>query len=156
VLIETKEMEQGSAAKVDDLSLPKTTVNSCIKSALPANMKVTAETQELVMKCTIEFIHLLAAEANDICIKKGKKTLTGDHILDALQQLGFGDYSEEVSKALAQHKTIASARPKSKNKLRDSGLSTEELAAQQQLLFDKAKSVMAAKRGEASGMQNNG
>lgn len=45
-----------SSPKSDDLNLPKTTVNACIKNALPPNMKVTPETQDLVCQNDIKMI----------------------------------------------------------------------------------------------------
>ncbi len=34
---------------------------------------------------TLEFIHLLSAEANEICEKESKKTIAPEHILTALK-----------------------------------------------------------------------
>ena len=34
---------------------------------------------------TLEFIHLLSSEANEICEKESKKTIAPEHIISALQ-----------------------------------------------------------------------
>jgi len=33
----------------------------------------------------IEFIHLIASEANEICEKEAKKTIAAEHVITALQ-----------------------------------------------------------------------
>lgn len=52
----------------------------------------------------IEFIHLLASEANEICERENKKTIAGEHVVSALQALGFEDYVEEVDEVYKEHK----------------------------------------------------
>ena len=52
----------------------------------------------------IEFIHLIASEANDICERENKKTIAGEHVVAALQALGFDDYVEEVDDVYKEHK----------------------------------------------------
>jgi predicted ATP-dependent protease len=52
----------------------------------------------------VEFIHLIASEANEICEKETKKTIAGEHVLAALQALGFEDYVEEVDDVFKEHK----------------------------------------------------
>ena len=56
-----------ASPKSDDLSLPKTTVNACIKNALPPNMKVTPETQDLVCKDGIKIDKSLIFLGNEMC-----------------------------------------------------------------------------------------
>lgn len=51
-----------------------------------------------------EFINLVSSEANDVCNKEDKRTIAPEHVLKALQVLGFGEYIEEVYAAYEQHK----------------------------------------------------
>lgn len=51
-----------------------------------------------------EFIHLIASEANEICEKETKKTIAGEHVVAALQALGFEEYVEEVDDVFKEHK----------------------------------------------------
>jgi predicted ATP-dependent protease len=53
---------------------------------------------------TLEFIHLIASEANEICEKETKKTIAGEHVVAALQELGFEEYVEEVDDVFKEHK----------------------------------------------------
>lgn len=52
----------------------------------------------------IEFIHLIASEANDICDKEAKKTIAGEHIVSALRELGFEEYIEDVEEVYKEHR----------------------------------------------------
>lgn len=51
-----------------------------------------------------EFIHLIASEANEICEKEAKKTIAAEHVITALQTLGFESYLEEVEEVFKEHK----------------------------------------------------
>jgi hypothetical protein len=57
------------------------------------------------MLTTLEFIHLLASEANEICEKETKKTIAAEHVITALKALGFDGYLPEVEVVLQDHKT---------------------------------------------------
>ena len=52
----------------------------------------------------IEFIHLIASEANDICDKETKKTIAGEHVVSALKALGFEEYVEDVEEVYKEHR----------------------------------------------------
>lgn len=64
----------------DDLSIPRAALNKMIKELLP-NIRVANDARELILNCCTEFIHLVSSEANDICVKQNKKTISPDHIL---------------------------------------------------------------------------
>jgi hypothetical protein len=53
----------------------------------------------LTNHCT-EFIHLVAFEASDVCDSGKKKTIGGEHVLEALTKLGFGGYVPDVQRAV--------------------------------------------------------
>jgi down-regulator of transcription 1 len=52
------------------------------------NIRVANESRELILNCCTEFIHLISSEANEICNQKNKKTISAEHILEALDKLG--------------------------------------------------------------------
>jgi len=74
---------------------------------LPEDVTCAKDTRNLVIECcvgktillnihpvsiltpflTVEFIHLLSSEANEICEKESKKTIAPEHIISALQVL---------------------------------------------------------------------
>lgn len=97
------------------------------------------ETRELIGDCCVEFIHLLASEATEICDKETRKTITGDHVISALKTLGFESYIPAVLESLGEHNKAAKDREKKSFRLEDSGLTPEELLKSQEELFARAR-----------------
>jgi down-regulator of transcription 1 len=46
---------------------------------------------------------MIAAEANELCENERKKTIMGEHVLHALEKLGFEDYVPEVYEVLNEY-----------------------------------------------------
>lgn len=96
------------------------------------------------MNCCTEFIHLISSEANEICKQNNKKTINADHVLVALEQLGFPDYMENANAVLNDCKEVAANRRRNNNRLENLGIPEEELLRQQEELFAKARQEQAA------------
>ena len=64
----------------DELSIPRAALNKMIKELLP-NIRVANDSRDLVLNCCTEFIHLVSSEANEICVKQQKKTISPEHVL---------------------------------------------------------------------------
>lgn len=47
---------------------------------------------------------MLSSEANEICAKDSKKTITAEHVLKALENLGLPEYEEDARKTLEELK----------------------------------------------------
>lgn len=122
----------------EDLGLPKAKVTQIIKEMMPNGTRTSPEARELMMDCCVEFIHLISSEANELCDKQQKKTLTGDHVMQALQSLGFGDYNHEVKKEQQLYKENAKAGMYKMGK-QDSEMSIEDMLEEQRKMFAKAK-----------------
>ncbi|KAL5222290.1 hypothetical protein ABZP36_027003 [Zizania latifolia] len=88
----------------EDVSLPKSTMFKIIKEMLPPDVRVARDAQDLLVECCVEFINLLSSESNEVCSREDKKTIAPEHVLRALQDLGFREYIEEVQLAYEQHK----------------------------------------------------
>ncbi|KAJ2777736.1 negative cofactor 2 transcription regulator complex subunit ncb2 [Coemansia javaensis] len=132
--------EGGGPAGEDDLSLPRATVYKLIGEMLPDDIACAKDTRELLLDCCNEFIHLIAAESNEICEKEAKKTIAAEHVLAALQQLGFEKYVTEVQEAYEEHrKQQTKDRGRKSTKLSQLGMSEEELLRSQELLFAQAR-----------------
>ena len=69
-----------------------------VKELCP-NIRVSNDARELVLACCTEFIHLLSSEANEMCNNQQKKTINAEHVLMALDSLGYRD--DRCSKLLA-------------------------------------------------------
>ncbi|KAG0049244.1 negative cofactor 2 transcription regulator complex subunit ncb2 [Gryganskiella cystojenkinii] len=125
----------------DDLSLPKATVQKLINEMMPEDIACAKDTRDLLIDCCVEFIHLLASEANEICEKETKKTIAAEHVILALKALGFDAYVPEVEFVLQDHKSQQKNKDKDKRtgRLEYSGKTQEELLEEQTRLFAEAK-----------------
>uniref|UniRef100_A0A8C2LPL3 Protein Dr1 n=1 Tax=Cricetulus griseus TaxID=10029 RepID=A0A8C2LPL3_CRIGR len=93
------------------------------------------DARELVVNCCTEFIHFMSSEANEICNKSEKKTISPEHVIQALESLDFGSYISEVKEC----KTVE----RSQFSFGELGIPEEELLRQQQELFAKARQQQA-------------
>lgn len=115
-------------------------------------VRLTADTRDLIANCCTEFVQLLSSEANDICEKDNKKTITPDHILRALSALGLEDYLQEVTNEYekVRNEERVRGRGASKRDKKKKVGDTEELMRQQEALFAMARGdPMAAMSGSA-------
>ncbi|XP_077526656.1 protein Dr1-like isoform X1 [Haemaphysalis longicornis] len=134
----------GGAAGAEDeeLTVPRAAMNKMIKELLP-NVRIANEARELILACCTEFIHHLSTEANDICNRQQKKTISADHVLGALDSLGFGAYRQDAEAVLKDCKAVAAKRRRQSTRLENLGIPEEELLRQQQELFAQARQQQA-------------
>lgn len=123
----------------DDLSLPKATVQKLVSEMLPPDLVFAKETKDLLIECCVEFVHLISSEANEICEREAKKTISAEHVIKALEELGFQGYIDEIHQVISDHKKQQRTREKKQSKLETSGMSQEELLRQQEELLSKAR-----------------
>ena len=147
------------------------TVNKMFKDMLGPEHRCTAEAHGLLHAClngarrvpalaelhimlsttcacfVTEFLQILTDQANAASSEGGKNTITEAHVLKALKDLEFKQFAAQVED-LAQ--PTAQPPPRKKNKMKDSGLSQEELLRMQQELFAESKQKMSAS-GSTSG-----
>ena len=57
---------------------------------------MTKDARDILIDCCVEFISLVSSEANDIMERESKKTISPEHVGDALKELGFPEYVQEV------------------------------------------------------------
>ncbi|XP_065221843.1 protein Dr1-like [Planococcus citri] len=119
----------------EDLALPRASLNKLIKEVLP-DLRVANEVRDLLLQCCSEFIHLISSEANEICKSQQKKTMSTEHVLLALEKMGFGEFKEDVEEIA---KTCKEKRRRQSTRLENLGIPEEELYRQQQELFAKAR-----------------
>lgn len=126
----------------DELTLPRASINKIIKELVPS-VRVANESRELLLNCCSEFIHLISSEANEVCNMRNKKTINAEHVLEALDRLGFRDYKQEAEAVLNDCKEVAAKRRRQSTRLENLGIPEEELLRQQQELFAKAREEQA-------------
>ncbi|GAB6031530.1 Protein Dr1 [Chamberlinius hualienensis] len=126
----------------EDLTVPRAAMNKMIKELLP-HIRVANDARELILNCCTEFIHLISSEANEICNKQQKKTINADHVLLALESLGFGAYKTEAEAVVKDCKAVAAKKRRQSTRLENLGIPEEELLRQQQELFARARQQQA-------------
>ena len=68
--------------------------------------------------CTYtEFIHLIASEASDISENQQKKVISPEHVVEALNTLGFQEYVADVEAVHKEYKEQASVSQSSLEKI---------------------------------------
>ena len=98
---------------------------------------------------------MIASESNEICEKSNKKTISPEHVLEALKNLSFDAYIEEVEAEYRDHQAQSKSKEKTKgSKLEQSGLTEEELLRQQEELFERARIRMNSGTGQESNGNN--
>jgi histone H3/H4 len=122
----------------DDLCIPRSAMYKLVKEIVP-QVRLSGEAKDLIVTACNEFIHLLASEANNVCEKQSKKLILPDHVLLALDNLGFGEYKEDCVEVMKQMQEEVDKRKKLRNKLDKPGIPEEELLRQQNLLFAEAR-----------------
>jgi histone H3/H4 len=75
-----------------------------ISEVLPPDVSFSKETRDLLTECSVEFIHLVSSEANEICEKEGRKTIAAEHVTKALQELGFSEYISHINEIAVEHR----------------------------------------------------
>ncbi|XP_068638141.1 protein Dr1 homolog isoform X2 [Aristolochia californica] len=89
-----------------------------------------------------EFINLISSESNEVCCREEKRTIAPEHVLKALEVLGFGEYIEEVYAAYEQHKLETLDSPKGGKWNGGVEMTEEEALAEQQRMFAEARARM--------------
>lgn len=116
------------------------TVQKIIGEVLPSDLTFSKEARDVVIECCIEFIMILSDQSNEIAEQEAKKTIASDHVIKALQELGFNDYIAPIEQALVEHRESVKGRERKNNKFQNSGFTEEELLRQQEELFRQSRS----------------
>ncbi len=75
-----------------------------MKEALPKDAKISKEARETVQECVSEYISFITSEACDRCKGGNRKTINGDDLLFALNQLGFEHYISNLQLYYTKYK----------------------------------------------------
>eukprot|EP00300_Choanocystis_sp_HF-7_P027275 c3235_g1_i1.p1 GENE.c3235_g1_i1~~c3235_g1_i1.p1 ORF type:complete len:140 (+),score=28.42 c3235_g1_i1:55-474(+) len=126
-----------------EASLPRATLSKIVKELLPSNIRCSNESRDLLQLFCIEFVSMITQECNDICENSNKKTISAEHVLEALEKLEFGDYIEEVSAALEEFKEASAKSSERIKRRRTVDVDEEEAARLQHELFASALKAQA-------------
>lgn len=84
--------------------LPPTAVSKIISKANP-NIKVKKDAKQAISKAAGIFVLYLAHNANQLCKNSKRSTIQADDVLTALNDIEFGDFNDELKKALISYRT---------------------------------------------------
>ena len=73
--------------------LPIANIGRIIKKNLPNEVKLSRDAKETFQECVSEFISFITSEASDRCNSEKRKTINGEDILYAMNNLGFEKYT---------------------------------------------------------------
>ncbi|KAJ4871379.1 Nuclear transcription factor Y subunit B-5 [Raphanus sativus] len=110
LVVEDQQQEENMMIKEQDRLLPIANVGRIMKNILPPNAKISKEAKETMQECVSEFISFVTGEASDKCHKEKRKTVNGDDICWAMENLGFDDYAEQLKKYLNRYRVIEGER----------------------------------------------
>lgn len=106
------------------------------------------EARELLPVLANEFIHHVTSHASKICEEENKRTVNSDHILSAISRTGFTKYISECQKTADEAQAAATKRRNRSTRLEHSSKSMDELAAEQERLFEEARLAMIREQEE--------
>ncbi|KAM0787772.1 hypothetical protein ACM66B_003827 [Microbotryomycetes sp. NB124-2] len=90
---------------IDDYTMPRSIITRIAKSSVPPETKMQRDVATGLMHGSAVFVSYVTMLANDIAMDKGQKTISAQHVLDAVKQLGWDDQSQ-VLKALRSELTM--------------------------------------------------
>ncbi|XP_045534301.1 nuclear transcription factor Y subunit B-1 isoform X2 [Papilio machaon] len=89
-----------------DRFLPIANIAKIMKRAIPENGKIAKDARECVQECISEFISFITSEASDRCQMEKRKTINGEDVLFAMNQLGFDNYVDPLKIYLKKYREI--------------------------------------------------
>jgi len=105
-----------SGIREQDRFLPIANIARIMKKAIPDNAKIAKDAKETVQECVSEFISFITSEASERCTAERRKTINGEDIIFAMQNLGFDAYIEPLQQYLKKFREDAKAND-AKNKV---------------------------------------
>uniref|UniRef100_A0A1L8DWE9 DNA polymerase epsilon subunit 3 n=1 Tax=Nyssomyia neivai TaxID=330878 RepID=A0A1L8DWE9_9DIPT len=82
--------------KIEDLSLPGSIVQRIVKEALPDGVNVGKEARSVMGRAASVFVIYLTASATNTAKSHNRKAITGQDILDSLEEMEFEDFLEPL------------------------------------------------------------
>ena len=97
---------EGTMLREQDRFLPIANIAKIMKKAIPNSSqgKIAKDARECVQECVSEFISFITSEASERCSNEKRKTMNGEDILWAMQNLGFENYIEPLRLFLQKYR----------------------------------------------------
>ncbi|XP_071442748.1 DNA polymerase epsilon subunit 3 [Hetaerina americana] len=88
------------AERPEDLNLPNAAVMRLVKEAIPDGIAVGKEARNALAKAASVFILYLTSLANNLAIKNNRKTISGQDVINALEDGEFHQFVGPLKEAL--------------------------------------------------------
>lgn len=88
------------AEKLEDLNLPNASVQKIIKEALPENVIIGKDAKSALSRAASVFVLYITSQASNEAQKANRKTLIGQDIITALEELEFENFIEPLQNIL--------------------------------------------------------
>jgi len=92
------------AEKPEDLNLPHAVITRLIKEVLPDGVNVSKEARSAISRAASVFVLYTTSCANNLAQKQKRKTLTGQDVLSAMEEMEFEQFVEPLKKSLEAFK----------------------------------------------------
>ncbi|XP_018574899.1 DNA polymerase epsilon subunit 3 [Anoplophora glabripennis] len=92
------------AEKLEDLNLPNASVQKIIKEALPDHVIVGKDAKSALSRAASVFVLYITSQASTEAQKANRKTLVGQDIITALEELEFENFIEPLQNVLKEFK----------------------------------------------------
>lgn len=104
MIAELEEQESRSILKTTDRLLPVANISKIMKGSIPPMAKVSKDSKDVMQKSASEFIAIVTCRAKDICDLEARKTITGEDLIRAMDDLDMPYYAEITRKYYEQYK----------------------------------------------------
>jgi nuclear transcription Y subunit beta len=96
-----------SGLRPTDRLLPIANISKIMKKPIPKEAKVAKDAKDLMQKSASEFIAIITCRAKEICEGEARKTVTGEDLIRAMDELDMPYYAEIARKYYIQYRELA-------------------------------------------------
>ncbi|XP_076331790.1 DNA polymerase epsilon subunit 3-like [Tachypleus tridentatus] len=104
------------AERPEDFNLPTSVITRIVKDALPEGVNVSKEAKSALSKAASVFVLYATTCANNFTLKDKRKTLSGNDVLAAVQDMEFDMFLEPLQENLNALRTIKAKKSGSSSK----------------------------------------
>ncbi|KAI4291443.1 nuclear transcription Y subunit beta [Pancytospora philotis] len=98
--------ENKTVLKFTDRQLPIANISKIMKRSIPPLAKVSKDSKTTMQRSSSEFIAIVTCRAKEICDLEARKTITGDDMIRAMEDLDMPYYAELARKYYEQYKMM--------------------------------------------------
>ncbi|KNE71367.1 hypothetical protein AMAG_15601, partial [Allomyces macrogynus ATCC 38327] len=91
-----------ASSSINDYGLPKSQITKIFKESVPPGTNLQREAREALDQATVTFVNYLTFMATEITTKAGKKTISPNDVLTALEAMEMPDLVPTLREALDQ------------------------------------------------------